>query len=64
MDEMRIEVGMKECSKKKLVTSSWAGHVEKNGDENPAKRADAQKVERERRRGRPKLQWEIALKVT
>ena len=26
---MRIEVGMKECSKKKLVTSTWAGYVEK-----------------------------------
>ena len=28
---MRVEVGVKESSKKKLVRSTWAGHVEKNG---------------------------------
>ena len=31
MDEKRVQVGMKESSKKKLVRSTWAGHVEKNG---------------------------------
>ena len=31
------------------------------GDENLAKRADAQKAEGKRRRGKLKLQWEIAL---
>ena len=45
MGEMRAEVGVKESSKKKLVRSTWVGHVEKIGDENLAKRADAQKVE-------------------
>ena len=29
MDEMRVEVGVKESSKKKLVRSTWAGRVEK-----------------------------------
>ncbi len=42
---MRVEVGMKESSKKKLLKSTWVGHVQKMGDENLAKRADAQKVE-------------------
>ena len=28
---MRVEVGVKESSKKKLVRSTWAGHVEKTG---------------------------------
>ena len=36
---------MKESSKKKLVRSTWAGHVGKMGDEKRAKRAHAQKVE-------------------
>ena len=29
MDEMRVEVGVKECSKKKLVRRKWVGHVKK-----------------------------------
>jgi len=45
MDYMRVEVGMKESSKKKLLKSTWFGHVQKMGDENLAKIADAQKVE-------------------
>ena len=46
MDELRVEVGLKESFKKKLVMSrlTWAGHVERMGDEKMAKRADAQKV--------------------
>ena len=55
MDEMRVEVGVKECSKKKLVSRTWAGHVEKMADEKLAKRADAQKVEGKWRRGRLKF---------
>ena len=38
--------------------------MEKMGDENLAKRADVQKVEVKYKRGRPKLRWGIALKVT
>ena len=52
---MRVKVGVKESSKKKLLRSTWAGHVEKMEDENMAKRADARKAEGTRRRGRPKL---------
>ena len=33
MNEMGVEVGVKETSKKKLATSTWAGHIEKMGDE-------------------------------
>ena len=52
---MRVEVGVKESSKKKLVRSTWAGDVKKLGDEKLEKRADAQKVEGNWRRRRPKL---------
>ena len=31
MDEMRVEVGVKESSKKKLMRSTWAGQEEKSG---------------------------------
>ena len=33
MDEMRVWDGVKESSKQKLVSSTWAGQVEKMGDE-------------------------------
>ena len=33
MDKMRVEVGMKESSKTKLVRSASAGHIEQMGDE-------------------------------
>ena len=54
-----MEVGMKECSKKKLGRGTWAGHVEKMEDEKLAKGADAQKVEGNWRQGRPKLQCRL-----
>ena len=58
MDEMKVEVGVKESYKKmKMVRSTWASHVEQIGDEKRAKRADAQKLERKWRRGRPKLRF-------
>ena len=34
MNEMRVEVGIKESPKKKLARSTWAGHVDKMADEN------------------------------
>ena len=55
MDEMRVAVRMKEHSKKKLVRSTWAGHVKEMADEKLAKRAHAQKMEGKWRRGRAKL---------
>ena len=57
MDELRVEVGVKESSKKKFVRSTWASHVGAMGYEKLANRADAQKVEGKWRRGRPKLRW-------
>jgi len=46
MDELRVEVGMNESHRKKLVRRrlKWTGHVEGMGDERLAKRADALKV--------------------
>ena len=48
---MRAEAGVTESSKKKLVMSTRASHVGEMGDEKLAKRADAQKVEGNWRRG-------------
>ena len=31
--DMKVDVGIKESSKKKLARSIWCGHVEKMGDE-------------------------------
>jgi len=53
MDELRVWDGLNKSSKKILMRSTWAGHMEKMGDEKLAKREDAQKVERKWRRGRP-----------
>ena len=66
MNELRVEVGVKESFKTKLARSRvpWAGHVDRMGDDYLAKRADARKVDWNRRRGRPKLQWRIALRDT
>ena len=50
---MRVEIGVKGSSKKKLARSTWAGHVVKLKDEKLAKRAEAQKVDEKCRRGRP-----------
>ena len=61
---MRVEVGMKESSKKNVLKSTWDGDVEKLGDENLAQIPDAENVERKWRRVRPKLRGGIALKVT
>ena len=44
LDEMRVEVGMKESSKKKFARSIWACHVDTMGDENLTKRANARKL--------------------
>ena len=61
VDEITVEVGVKGSFKKKLVRSrpSWASHVNRMGDEKLTNGADAQKVERKRRRGRRKWQWEL-----
>ena len=51
MDELRVEVGVKESFKKKQVRSrlKWAGHMGRMGNEKLAKRAEAEKVEEKRR---------------
>ena len=51
MNELRVEVGVKERFKKKLVRIrlKWAGHVESIGVEQLAKRTDVQKVRKKRR---------------
>ena len=47
MDELRVEVGVKENVKTKLVRNrlTWAGLVERIRDEKLTKRANVQKVE-------------------
>ena len=55
MDELREEVEVKKSFKKKLATSTWAGHLEKMANEKLTKRADAQNVDGKWRRGRPKF---------
>ena len=64
MGVKRVEVGVEESFKKTLVRSglNWAGHVGRMGDEKLATRADAQKVEGKRRRGRPRMRWEDCVK--
>ena len=61
---MTVDVGMQERSKKKLMRSTWAGRVGKMGDEKQAKSQMPRKWRGVWRRGRPKLRWSNALKVT
>ena len=44
MDDLRVEVGVKESLKKQLVRSrlKWTGHIEKMGNEKLEKRRYAQ----------------------
>ena len=49
MDEPRLEIGVKESFKKKFVSRTWAGFVEKMVEEKLANRAGSQKVEGKRR---------------
>ena len=65
LDEIRVEVGVKESLKKKLVTRRliWVGHVERIGDEKPAEcRCPESGGKKEERKTR--IAMEIALKVT
>ena len=63
MDELRMEVGVKECFKKKWRGMGRHG-LERMGCEKLAKTADALKVEWKRRRERPKRRLGFALKET
>ena len=47
MGELRVEVGVKESSKKKLVRSTWAGLLEKMGDGKLAIKINLERVEEE-----------------
>ena len=51
IDEIRVEIDVKERVKKKLVRSTRAGRVERMGDAKLAKRADTQTAEGKWRRG-------------
>jgi len=59
MDEKRVWDGVKESSKKKLMRSTCAGHMEKMGDE---KRVQVPRKWREN--GGEENRWGIAFKVT
>ena len=60
MDELRVEVRVRESLKNTLVRSrlKWAGHVKRMGGEKLAMKADARKVEGKRLR----VQWEDCVK--
>ena len=63
IDELRVEDGVMETFKNKLVSSGlkWAGHVERMRDETLSKRSDAQKVENQDCDGRTALReiWKV-----
>ena len=54
MDELKVEVGVTETFKKKLVRSrlKWAGHVERIRDEQLTKRAESGRKTMRRRKPR------------
>ena len=55
MDELSMEVGIKESFKKKLVRSTWAGQSETNGRCKSDKDSRCPEVVGKWRRGKPKL---------
>ena len=64
MGGLGVEGVTKESLKKKLTRSrlKWACHVERMGDTKLPKRLDGQKVDGNRRRGRPRMRWEDCVK--
>ena len=59
-----MEIGVKESSKKKLVRSTRACHVDKMGNEKLTKRLDAQKMAAKcRQRKKTEIAMDIALKM-
>ena len=57
VDELRVEVEVKESFTKKLVRNrlKWAGIVERMGDDNIGKEIRCPESERRRGRGRPSM---------
>ena len=58
MDELSVEVGVKQLVRSRL---EWARHMDRMGDEKLVKRAEAQKVEGKMRRGRQRMRRGTAL---
>ena len=63
MDEMRLEVGVKESSKKKLTRNTRAGHEEKMGDGTLAE-SSCPESGGEMDAGKTEIAMGITLKVT
>ena len=63
MDDLRVEVGVAENFKKKLVRSrlKWIENVERMGYEKLTKRADVLKMER--RQKRSTVRWEDCVRI-
>ena len=64
MEDLREEVGTKACIVGKIVKSrmKWAGHMVRMKDDKLPKRAETNKQEGSRKRGRPQLRWEDCVK--
>ena len=64
MKDLREEVGSKACIVGKIVKSrmKWAGHMVRMNDDKLPKRAETNRQEGSRKRGRPQLRWEDCVK--
>ena len=64
MKDLRKEVGM-QCSLTEILLRSkmrWAGHLVRMDARKPAKRAEVEKHQGRRKRGRPQLIWEYCVR--
>ena len=64
MKDLREEAGTKACTVGKIVKSrmKWAGHMVRMKDDKLPNRAETEKQECSRKRGRPRLRWEDCVK--
>ena len=62
MDELVVEVGVKESFKDKWVRSRLKWAVERMGDEINCKKSRCPESGGKRRQGRPRMRWEDSVK--
>ena len=61
LKDLRYEVGTKACIVCKIIKSrmTWAGHMVRTKDDQLPKRAETNKQDGCRKRGRPQLRWTV-----